>query len=339
LTRSLPGLIDFYELHKDARDKFEIVAFHVGNEKNFEEIDKNLAGFRQLYWFDRQLPFPSLTDSTGQTAKLYGVVAFPTTVLIDPEGKLVGNVTEEQLEAKLPPITMSTKVAQAIDKMVLYTFDDPTLSNAIETLSKDSHIPIRLDLEALKTIGIAPDAKIPYKMSGLVTLRSGLNLVLAGLDLGFEREEKGLVITRKAKASRSEELSQPQQFCEKRIKEVLSRKMTYDFQKQTLDDVAKHFEGQTRENFVLDPAARRKGALDPQATVTASGKDIPLAEGLKQLLDPLGLKAVWIVELVKFVVLDELLESGVATIKTVTILLILICLTRGLRAKLAGSVE
>jgi hypothetical protein len=283
-------LIDFYELHKDARDKFEIVAFHVGNEKTFEEIDKNLASFRQLYWFDRQLPFPSLTDSTGKTAKLYGVVGFPTTVLIDPEGKLVGNATEEQLEAKLPPVAMAAKIAQALDKMVLYTFDDPTLADAVQTLSKESRIPIRLDSEALKAVAIAPDAKIPYKMAGLVTLRSGLNLVLAGLDLGFEQEEKGLVITRKDKASRSEELSQPQRFCQKRIEHVLVGNTTYDFQNKTLDEVAKHFEGQTRENFVLDPAARRKGALDPKVRVTGSGKDVSLQDELKKLLDPLGLK-------------------------------------------------
>jgi hypothetical protein len=285
-------LIDFCELHKDARDKFEIVAFHVGNEKNFDEIDKNLASFRHLYWFDRQLPFPSLTDSTGQTSKLYGVTGFPTTMLIDPEGKLVGNASEEHLEAKLPPVAMSAKVAQALDKMVQYSLDDPTLANAIQTLSKESRIPIRIDLEALKALAITPDVKIPYKMAGLVTLRSGLNLVLAGLDLGFERDDKGLVITHRQKASRSEELSQPQQFCIKRIEEVLARKTTYDFQNQTLDEVAKHFEGQTRENFVLDPTARRKGALDPKASVTGAEKEISLQEGLKKLLDPLGLKAV-----------------------------------------------
>jgi hypothetical protein len=283
-------LIDFYELHKEARDKFEIVAFHVGNEKSFEEINKNLASFRQLYWLDRQLPFPSLTDSTGKTAKLYGVVGFPTTVLIDPDGKLVGNATEEQLEAKLPPVAMPAKITQALDKMVQYSLDDPTLSDAIQTLSKESRIPIRLDLEALKASGIAADVRIPYKMAGLVTLRSGLNLVLAGLDLGFEREEKGLVISRKPKASRSEELSQPQRFCEKRIEKVLAGITTFDFQNKTLDEVANHFEGQTRENFVLDPAARRKGALDPKATVTGAGQDVSLQEGLKKLLDPLGLK-------------------------------------------------
>jgi len=173
---------------------------------------------------------------------------------------------------------------------VFDTLDDPTLSDAIQTLSKESRIPIRLDLEALKTLGIAPDVRVPYKMAGLVTLRSGLNLVLAGLDLGFEREEKGLVISRREKPTRSDELSQPQQFCLKRIEKVLAGNTTYDFQDKTLDEVAKHFEGQTRENFVLDPAARRKGALDPKASVTGSGNDVFLQEGLKKLLDPLGLK-------------------------------------------------
>ena len=289
----MPGLIDLYDLHKNARDKFEIVAFYVGDDKSYDEIDKKLESVRRLYWFGRQLPFPSLADSTGKTAKLYGVTAFPTTLLIDPDGKLVGHATEEQLEAKLPPIAASARIAQALDKGIIYTLDEPTLSDAMQTLSKEARIPIRLDLEALKTAGVAPDERIPYKMAGMVTLRSGLNLVLAGLDLSVDQDDKGLVITgRRQQSSSAKDPSQPQQFCAKRIEEVLAGKTSFDFQNKTLEEVAAHFEGQTRENFVLDPAARRKGDLDPKATVTGSGKDMPLQEGLKSLLDPLRLKAI-----------------------------------------------
>jgi hypothetical protein len=55
-------------------------------------------------------------DSTGQTIKDYGVHAFPTTLLIDPEGKLVGEAREEQLEAKLPELPLAIRLAKALDK-------------------------------------------------------------------------------------------------------------------------------------------------------------------------------------------------------------------------------
>ena len=86
----MPGLIDLYEAHKKDREKFEILAFHDGTVKDFADLDKKLEGPRQKYWGGRDLPFPILLDATGQTIKDWGVHAFPTTLLIDPEGKLVG---------------------------------------------------------------------------------------------------------------------------------------------------------------------------------------------------------------------------------------------------------
>jgi hypothetical protein len=40
---------------------------------------------------------------------------------------------------------------------------------------------------------------------------------------------------------------------------------------------------------VLDPAGRRSGLIDPEATVTGSAKDVPLRQALVELLKPLGL--------------------------------------------------
>jgi hypothetical protein len=288
----LPALIDVYEAHRGARDKFEIVAFHVGKERTFAEIDKNLDKSRQLYWFGRQLPFPVLLDATGKTADLYGVRGLPTTLLIDPEGKLVGEATEAQLEAKLPPLPMPAQIARALDGNVQYFFDDPPLTQAIETLAKESRIGIRLDAAGLKAAGVAPDARVPYKMSGIVTLRSALNLALAAYPLAVEQEDKGLVVTARKKPAAADELSGPQRFCIKRIEDALNQKVSFDFQAKTLDEVAQHFERQLMENFVLDPACRREGTLDPKGAVTASGKDVPVREALKGFLDPLGLRAV-----------------------------------------------
>jgi len=198
----LPGLIDLYETREKDRDKFEIIAFHDGSVKDFKELDEKLKTVKKMYWRDRDLPFPVLLDSTGQTIKDYGVRAFPTTILIDPEGNLVGEAREEQLEAKLPELPMPIRLAKALDKNVTYSLDDPQLDHAIQMLSMMARIPIRLDQEKLKAAGVLPSARMPYKMQGLVSLRSALNLLLDGLDLGYDQDDKGLVITSRKKRNR-----------------------------------------------------------------------------------------------------------------------------------------
>ena len=102
--RSLPNLMKFYEEHKDHRDKFEILAFHVEFAKDFADYDKKMQNVKKNLWQGKDLPFPVLLDATKQTIEAFGITAFPTTILIDPEGKLVGEVGEEELEKKLPPI-------------------------------------------------------------------------------------------------------------------------------------------------------------------------------------------------------------------------------------------
>ncbi len=286
----MPGLIDLYETHAKNRDKFEIIAIHDGTVKDFKELDNKLTKVKEMYWRNRDLPFPILLDSTGQTIKDYGVHYFPTTILIDPEGKLVGEAAEEQLEAKLPELPLSVRLAKALDKNVTYSLDDPQLDQAIQMLSKSARVPIRLDKEKLKEAGVAPDAKVPYKMQGLVSLRSALNLLLDGLNLCCEQGDKGLVITaRKNGSSQTEKLSEPQRACAERIQKTLDRKVSFDFQKKSLAEIAEYFEQKTQENFVLEPAARRAGLLDPKTEVTGSAKDIPLREALEKLLGPVGL--------------------------------------------------
>ena len=52
-------------------------------------------------WKGKDLPFPVLLDHTGDTIERWGIEAFPTIVLIDPEGTLVGEATEDLLAKKL----------------------------------------------------------------------------------------------------------------------------------------------------------------------------------------------------------------------------------------------
>ena len=81
-------MLDFYEKHKSER--FEFVAFHDASAKTFAELDPKMERLEKDYWNGRKLPFPILLDASGATIKQYGVHAFPTQILIDPEGRLVG---------------------------------------------------------------------------------------------------------------------------------------------------------------------------------------------------------------------------------------------------------
>lgn len=96
---SLPRLIDFYE--KEKSDRFEILAFHDASVKSFAELDEKLVEIKKKQWKGRDLPFPILLDASGETVKQFGIHAYPTTILIDPEGRLVGEASEVELRQAL----------------------------------------------------------------------------------------------------------------------------------------------------------------------------------------------------------------------------------------------
>lgn len=285
--------MDLYEDHAADRSKFEVIAFHDATVKDFPELDKKLEPIRKGTWGGRDLPFPILLDSTGETIKSYGINAYPTTILIDPEGKLVGEAREDQLEAKLPKLPGGKRAARSLDRGVTYGFDGIPLAAAAQQFSGIIRLPIRLDEEALKSRGVDPKATIPFTMAGRVTLRSALNMLLRPDGLTVRPEGDGLLIT----VGEIGEPSAAQKSCAEHInQDVLDKPLEFDIKDKTLAELAKYFETKTNENFVLDPAARRSKTLDPERKVTGSAKDIPLRDGLKKLLDPMKLT---------FVVRDE----------------------------------
>lgn len=78
-----------YDEFKDKRDKFEIVAIHDHRAKTLDEMDKHLKDKKIIEKWGRELPFVVLLDAENATCTNFGIQFFPTTVLIDPEGKLV----------------------------------------------------------------------------------------------------------------------------------------------------------------------------------------------------------------------------------------------------------
>ncbi len=93
--------MDLYEEFKDRRDEFEIFAFHNSGKPTFEALDPDLETCKTKHWGGRDLPFPILLDSTGDTIRELGVTSYPTVLLIDLEGKLVKHGGEGKLRTEL----------------------------------------------------------------------------------------------------------------------------------------------------------------------------------------------------------------------------------------------
>ena len=87
-----------WDKYEPLGDEFTIIAFHDDRAKTFEELDEKLADVIADRWDGRELPFPILLDATGKTLREYGISAFPTLLLIDPEGKLVKGGGEAMLD-------------------------------------------------------------------------------------------------------------------------------------------------------------------------------------------------------------------------------------------------
>jgi thiol-disulfide isomerase/thioredoxin len=100
----IAAMPDLMKLHDEFGDKgLAIVAVHDGTAETIDELIKNLEAVKKQSWNDRDLPFWVALDGGGEvpisgtersvkgaTHATYGVQSWPTTVLIDPQGNVVG---------------------------------------------------------------------------------------------------------------------------------------------------------------------------------------------------------------------------------------------------------
>jgi len=101
VSGSLPGLARLQAKFAAHSARFQILAFHDDSVADFAELDPHLARLQESVWKGQPLPFPILLDASGETIATWGIDSFPTTVLIDPQGKLVGEIGERALEELL----------------------------------------------------------------------------------------------------------------------------------------------------------------------------------------------------------------------------------------------
>ncbi len=291
VARALPRMMEIYDDHPDERDKYVILTVHAPDTKTFPDLDQKVRPVVRDTWAGRMIPFPILLDADSKIQQTFDVSHWPTTLLFDPEGKLVGEVEPDYLEAKLKKIPLEVALPRKLDRNTSVYFNDPTLKDAIKNLKLWTRADYELDEEALASLGLSESTKIPLMVSGLLSLRSALELLLDPVVLTVKIGPKGYIFTRKLKAATS--LTNFQQTCADRIdRKLRESKYPYDFDKTPLTKVAAFFESQSRENVVLDPSGRLHGKINPEATITGTGKDVPMGEALEKLCAPLGLRVV-----------------------------------------------
>jgi peroxiredoxin len=87
----MPYMENYYEENKDA-ENVEIIAVNMtkterGGDDKIERVEEFVK--------DNKLTFPILLDETGEVMKLYQIMAYPTTYIINPEGVITDVVIRE----------------------------------------------------------------------------------------------------------------------------------------------------------------------------------------------------------------------------------------------------
>ncbi|HTQ40179.1 MAG TPA: redoxin domain-containing protein [Pirellulales bacterium] len=103
LRNHLPQDMKFYEDHQAQCDQFQIISICIdgdGELKTLADVDRALQPVIKNVWGGKTLPFPVLLDPTFETWKAFGIDGLGTTILIDPDGKMVEG-DETTLVAKL----------------------------------------------------------------------------------------------------------------------------------------------------------------------------------------------------------------------------------------------
>jgi thiol-disulfide isomerase/thioredoxin len=90
-VEGLPSLMNIYDRFKDKG--LAVVGVHVdtnGEVDTVDKLDAKLVGIKKTIWAGRDLPFPvALTEEKDGAAHQYGIVGYPTTILIDRQGNIV----------------------------------------------------------------------------------------------------------------------------------------------------------------------------------------------------------------------------------------------------------
>ena len=118
-------------------------------------------------------------------------------------GKLVGEIQPDELEQKLKPVPPAVALPRQLDRNTTIHFDNSSLKQAFANLKLWTRAEFDLDPDALKSLPQGEETKIPLTITGQVSLRSALELLLDPVGLAVKVGPKGYIITRKPSADLS----------------------------------------------------------------------------------------------------------------------------------------
>ena len=147
--RALPKMMEIYDDHESERDRFVILTVHSPETTTFADLDEKVKPVVRNTWAGRMIPFPILLDGDKKLQETFGVQHWPTTVLFDPDGKLIGEVQPEELEAKLSKVPLSVTLPRKLERNTTIYFDNPTLKDALTMLKRSTGTEFELDTQAL----------------------------------------------------------------------------------------------------------------------------------------------------------------------------------------------
>ena len=294
----IPEAIAFQKMYGEHADKFVILALHGSGAKTLAEMDSKLPAIRERYWNGEELPFPVIVDAGETTAKRFGIQGWPTTLIFDPDGKLVGERGFAELAARLPPVPAAKAWDACRDRCdnMIYG-NDPKSPAAFQNLAKwlqdETYHPVELDVAAFRAAGVDPDKPIPtVVVGGLHTWRSRVELFLEPHGLGVTPSADGgkLVITKCPPIGGLPSVSQrafgrdlDARLDRNPLAALVQKVRAVEFVDATLIEVARRLSREYRLTFAFNN--------EVDTTTKVSGKLGPayLRDGLSQLLDPLGL--------------------------------------------------
>ncbi len=99
----IAGMPELMEIADRFRGRpVEWLSVHTPDLKTFEDLDRQMKSCQKKSWNNRELPFMTVIDRpvigaeySGQTSRRFGVVEWPTLIVVDQQGRVVGSDSQK----------------------------------------------------------------------------------------------------------------------------------------------------------------------------------------------------------------------------------------------------
>ncbi len=189
------------------------------------------------------------------------------------------------------------QIRATLKELASFDFDNVPLDEAIAAISSKYGISIALDEKSIKEASIDPRQPVSLGISR-VSLQKALGILLAASNLNITLQGDGLLVIplesqKKPEAEPSFHVVRPSSK-EAEIREKLSKTVSVNFQKTTLNEAVDFLAQQNKVTFIVENQAFSNAGIDDMVPVDLVVSDVRLEFCLKMMLEPLG--ATYLVE-------------------------------------------